>query len=107
MAGITNAPDPTRQSTSDIRPPIQPVVTVSDWIAKLDDDRSVAYFENDRCPLNTAPFLDLANYLKSLSPSDNPRKVFESLEYAAKTIVTAQNVISGILKQQAQSLAKP
>jgi tetratricopeptide (TPR) repeat protein len=100
-AGNTNVPNSTHQSTPDAKPPIQPAITVSDWLDKLDDDRTVSYFENDRCPLNTVPFLDLADYLKSLPPSNNPQKVFESLEYAAKTIVTAQNVITGMLKQQA------
>jgi hypothetical protein len=95
--GITNAPHSTRQSTSDIPPPIQPVITASDWLKKLDDDNK----SND-CPLNTEPFLDLAGYLKTLPPSDNPQNVFESLRETAEKIVSAQNVITGMLKQQAK-----
>ncbi|MEK6664278.1 MAG: hypothetical protein AABY73_10485 [Pseudomonadota bacterium] len=96
-AGNTNTPNQTRPSTSDTQPPIQPVTQVSDWHKILDDgDKS-----ND-CPLNTAPFLDLAGYLKSFPPSDNPQQVFESLHYTAWKIVKAQNVIAGMLKQQAK-----
>jgi hypothetical protein len=94
-AGITNAPSSTRQSTSDTKPPIQPVITVSDWLKKLDDDD-----KGNGCPLNTEPFLDLAGYLKSLPRTDDPQKIFESLHETAKKIVTAQNVITGMLKQQ-------
>jgi hypothetical protein len=75
---------------------IQPVVTVSEWLTKLDDHNK----SND-CPLNTEPFLDLPGYLKSLPASDDPQKVFESLHETAKKIVSAQNVIVGMLKQQA------
>lgn len=93
--GTTNAP--TRQSTSDTQPPIQPVTTVSDWLNKLDDDDLTHIL----CPLNTGPFLDLAGYLKSLPASDDPEKVFDGLRETAEKIVEAQNVIAGMLKQQA------
>ncbi|WP_332776322.1 tetratricopeptide repeat protein [Polaromonas sp.] len=117
-AGIANAPNSTRQSRSDTQPPIQPVITVSDWLKKLDDDNK----KND-CPLNTERFLDLAGYLKSLPPPDypdqvfvwgsagrvgplprsgDPRRVLESLYETAEKIVDAQNVIRGMLKQQAK-----
>lgn len=117
-AGIANAPNSTRQSTSDTQPPIQPAITVSDWLKKLDDDNK----KND-CPLNTERFLDLAGYLKSLPPPDypdqvfvwgsagrvgplprsgDPRRVLESLYETAEKIVDAQNVIRGMLKQQAK-----
>jgi len=45
--------------------------------------------------------LDLPGYLKSLLPSDDPNVVFSGLNDAAKKIVTAQNVIIGMVKQQA------
>ena len=94
-ASNTYATNPTRQSTS--APPVQSVITASDWLKKLDDgDKS-----ND-CPLNTGPFLDLAGYLKSLPPSNDPSTVFRPLHEIARKIVTAQNVITGILKQQAK-----
>ena len=73
--------------------PIQPVISVSDWLKELEGD------------LNTDPFLDLAGYLKSLLPSDtnssenHPHKLFESLHETAKKIVTVQNVIHKMLKQ--------
>jgi hypothetical protein len=74
-----------------------------DWLRKLDDDN----MDND-CPLNTEPFLDLAAYLKSLPPSDDPEKVFYALHKTAEKIITAQNVISKMLKQQsAQQARKP
>jgi tetratricopeptide (TPR) repeat protein len=119
-AGITNAPNSTRQLTSDTQPPIQPVITVSDWLYKLDD------------LLNTETFLDLAGYLKSMpdlelaarasaaaslgasaaetlygkslptdTPHNNPKKAFFLLSQTAMKIVSAQNVITGMLKQEA------
>jgi len=73
----------------------QPPNTVSDWLKLLDDgDASSA------CPLNTAIFLEFADHLKSLPPSDDPETAFDGLYPAAKTIVTAQNVIHQMLKQQ-------
>jgi hypothetical protein len=87
-SGITNARNSTRQSTSATEPPVQPAITVSDWLKKLDE-------------LNTEPFLDLTGYLKSLPKSDDPQKVFESLRDTATKIVTVQNVITRMLKEQA------
>lgn len=79
-----------------IAAPAASAVTVSDWLQKLDNgDQS-----ND-CPLNTGPFLDMAVYLKSLSPSSDPQKVFNSLHKTARTIVKAQNVIQQMLRQGA------
>src|SRR5439155_17454059 len=97
-AGITNAPHSTPPSTANAQPQprSQPVITVADWLGKLDDDN-----KSHDCPLNTEPFLDLASYLKSLPPSDTPQKVFASLHEAATKIVKAQNVLAGLLKQQA------
>jgi hypothetical protein len=95
-AGLANTPSSTHQSTSVNPPSIQSPVAVTAWIEKLDDSVLI-----HGCPLNTGPFLDLAGYLKSRPPSDGPREVFESLHQTAKTIVGAQNVITGMLKQQA------
>lgn len=67
---------------------------ISDWISILNDGN--AY--ND-CPLNTGPFLDLAGYLKSLPPSEDPEEVFNALQETVAKIVVAQNVISAMLKQ--------
>ena len=95
-AGLTNAPNSARQSAPVTQPLIQPVIPVSDWLEKLDDDNT------SDCPLNTEPFLDLAGYLKSLPPSDNPQEVFESLRKTAEKILTAQNIIRQMLKRQAK-----
>jgi tetratricopeptide (TPR) repeat protein len=69
--------------------PAIPVIKVWDWVEELD-----AFLKAD-------PFLDLAGYLKSLPPSDNPQKVFESLSATAQEIVRQQNSIDIMLKQQA------
>ena len=90
------------------RGPIQPVI--SDWLQKLDDDGSHHSFNeydpaknfDDWCPLNSDPFLDLATNLKSLLASGDPKEVFDAFYRTAKTIVTAQNVIDRMLKQQAK-----
>jgi tetratricopeptide (TPR) repeat protein len=96
-AAIADAPNATRQSTAGPQTASQPVVTASNWLGKLDDDGGY----ND-CPLNTGPFLDLAEYLKSLPPSDDPRSVFESLRQTATKIITAQNIIHQMMQGQAR-----
>jgi tetratricopeptide (TPR) repeat protein len=74
-----------------------PVVPVSDWIKKLDDDNS-----KDVCALNTDPFLDLASYLKSLPPSEAPQQFFDAIYWgAANQISMAQNAVDKMLRQQA------
>ena len=95
-AVATNAPNSTRQATTDAKPVVLPVITASNWIKRLDDTSKY-----NRCPLNAEPFLDMAGYLKSLPPSDSPQKNFETLHEAAKKIVDAQNVIHQMLKQGA------
>ena len=80
------------------QPTSQTVVTASDWLQDcLDNAIPYAY-----CPLNTALFLDQAGYLKSLSPSDNPKRVFYDLHKTAETIVRAQKFVHQMLKQQAR-----
>ena len=69
----------------------------SDWLGKLDDaDR------RSECPLSASLFLDLAGYLKSLPPSDNPEKVFEALRVTVRDLNRAQYVVHQMLKQQAR-----
>lgn len=92
-SGIAKASNSTRQSTS--AAPIQPVIKVSDWLKKLDDGDEI----ND-CPLNAEPFLDITGHLKSLPGSGDLRGTFDALSETAWTIVKAQNVIAGMLKQQ-------
>ena len=85
------------KAQAETRPASQPVVTVSDWLMKLDDAIPYAY-----CPLNTEPFLDLAGYLKSLLlPSNKPTRVFYDLHETANRIVSAQSIVTRMLRQQA------
>ena len=100
--GIAKGASPNRQSTSDTQPTIPPVVTVSDWLKKLDDDNM-----NNDCPLSTEPFLDLAGYLKSLPPNNaapghSSGVFYYRLHETAKKIISAQNVIHQMLKQEAK-----
>jgi len=74
--------------------PVVDIVKVSDWLEKLD----LTYGD---CALNTDPFLDLASYLVS-KHSDNPETLFYNINDTAQKIVTAQNVIDKMLKQQAK-----
>ena len=88
-------------STTAIQAPIQPtlvVIKISDWLNKL-DDRNKDHDEDDDCPLNTDPFLDLASYLTT-QHSDDPKKLLYALIATAKTIIKAQNTIDKMLKQQ-------
>jgi|CXWL01.1.fsa_nt_gi tetratricopeptide (TPR) repeat protein len=84
------------QSTASTPPAIQPSTSVAGWLKTLDDQN----MDND-CPLNAEPFLDLAHHLQSL-PSNNAKTISDGLFNAATKLVTAQNVITGMLKQQAK-----
>lgn len=92
--GVTSASDVSRRGALDTRSAGPHAVSVTDWLAKLDDGN-----KSNECPLNTEPFLRLAEYLKSLPPSGDSQKVLDSLHKTAKTLVTAQSVITGMLKQ--------
>ncbi|WP_332776321.1 hypothetical protein [Polaromonas sp.] len=92
---VVPTPAPTPESTAAKRSPV-PSMTAEDWIKMLDDKSQYG------AALNTEPFLNLAGYLKSLPPSDNPHRVFDSLHKAAETLVKAQNMIAAMLKQQAR-----
>lgn len=93
-ARLVDVSTPTYRSTPTAFP-VRSLVAVSDWLKKLDDESP--YSDS---PLNTGPFLDMASHLKPASA--DPQKIFESLHKTAKTIVEAQNVIVGMLKQQAR-----
>lgn len=84
--------DTTNERKSTSGRPIQSIVKASDWLKRLDDSDEI----ND-CAMNTAPFLDLAAYLKSLPPSNDPEEVFRSLNDVAEKIVKAQVVVSRML----------
>lgn len=73
-----------------------PLVPRKIWLKRLDDTN-----QSDDRALNTNPLGDLAGYLKALPPSDNPQTVFDALRATAGKLVTAQNVIDKMLKQQA------
>ena len=101
---ISRAPRPSPQSTADTKPPIRPVVTVSDWTHELDGKlyNSVGWLiSTDKAPLSTEPFLDLAGHLRSLPPSDSPQNVFKPLYETAVQLVREQNNIQRLLKRQA------
>jgi hypothetical protein len=96
----------TINSTSIVsQPSIQPlatIITVADWLKKLDDND-----ETHDCPLNTGPFLDFTGYLKALPPSDDSYTVFSGLLDVNETIVNAQITIDEMLKRQAKQHTKP
>ena len=92
-ARSTNKPNPTGGSASHTQPLIQSDITVSGWLWYLDND-----YKSSACPLNTEPFLDLSNYLKSINASD-PQKFFEGLQGIADKIVSAQNAIEKMVKK--------
>lgn len=94
QTSVISASDVNRKPASGTQSADQPAVLVADWLKKLDDDN-----KGNDCPLNTAPFLDLAVFLKSLS-SDDAKKTFKGMFDVAEKIVSAQNVITGMLKQQ-------
>lgn len=73
---------------------VQPGIQVTDWLGKLDDGD-----EKGGCPLNTPPFLDVANCLKSLPLSNDPAKVFASLHDVVGKSVKARNIVIVLLKQ--------
>jgi tetratricopeptide (TPR) repeat protein len=75
---------------------VVPIIKVSDWLNKLDDND-----QTHDCALNTDPFLDLASYLTSLSSSSGFRAPYDAVE----KIVKAQNIIDQMLKQQAKQQA--
>jgi tetratricopeptide (TPR) repeat protein len=97
--------------------PSKPAVKESDWLYNLDCTYEVPFLGN-RAPLKMAPFLDLAGYLKSLKASyktpaermrygdsfekpDEDKRFFDALHETAESLISAQNVIHKMLKQQA------
>jgi hypothetical protein len=58
------------------------------WLNILDDHSRYSV-----SPLNTGIFLDLAGYLRSLSPSDDPRAVFKTISSTIKKMVSGQKAI--------------
>ena len=94
-AGVAAAAPANPPPAPDVSRPGQKIA-VSDWLKRLDDEN-----KDDDCPLNTRLFLDLPGHLKSLPRSDDPNAIFSGLNAVAKAIVTAQNVVTAMLKQQA------
>jgi tetratricopeptide (TPR) repeat protein len=77
------------------RPHMEHIVRVEQWVRQLDDN-----LDRGCCALNTDPFLDLAGYLKSLPPSDNPQEVFDAFYITAYNIGGTQTVIDQMLKRK-------
>lgn len=72
--------------------------TTVDWLNRLDDDN-----QSSDCPLNTRPFLDLADYLRSL-PQTDVQGSFNRLRGATSTIIKARIVVLDMLKRQAPTV---
>lgn len=68
-----------------------PADTTAEWLACLADDE-----EYGNCPLNAAPFLDLAAHLQSL-PANNADGILEGMYTAARQMVAAQGTIHDLL----------
>jgi tetratricopeptide (TPR) repeat protein len=77
--------------------PIVPIITAADWLNKLDDTAA----------LNSDPFMDLAGYVRARTKPDEPLSPELVLTDTANAIVKAQNLIDGMLKQQAKQQARP
>ena len=75
--------------------PPRPIIRASDWLKVLDSNS-----QNCCAGLNSAPFLDLAAYLKSLPASDDPQKVFDGLFNTAERLVGTQTAVVGMLNHQ-------
>lgn len=89
--------DPTLKLTEEIRLKIGlqslPLHTQSaDWLHILEKTS-----ESDSCPLNSAPFLDLPAYLKSVS-SDDPGNLYEILAGTAQKLMKADKVVAQLLE---------
>ena len=80
-----------------LAPPVVSVITAADWVAKLDNPAG----------LNSDPFIDLAGYLRAGAKRGEPQILLNWMEFAADAIVKAQNLIDGMLKQQAKQQARP
>lgn len=109
-AASTNNPVSVVSHEAGARAPAQqvvPVITVSDWLERLDDTGKEYRDYYSDCHLNTDPFLDLSRYLTSSMHSDNPREQVEHLSDTAEMLIKAQEVINRMLKQQAKQEAEP
>ena len=97
------------------------MVKVSDWLERLNDGFSSSIFLfQDAAPLKSAPFLDLAGYLKSpdtyktaaerlsyggtLEKPDEDKRIFDALFLTAEKLISAEIVIHRMLKQQPRKL---
>jgi hypothetical protein len=89
-SSIRKATDPPRD-TAGVRPKL------SDWLKMLDDgDQSHVR------ALDTAPFLDLAAFLKSMPPDSDPKSSFATEEWTIESVAKAQLDIDAMLSRQAR-----
>ncbi len=99
-AKLGNFPASTPSSTTTIPVPVQagvPAFAVSVWLAKLEDTNP-----KDDCPLSTAPFLDLADYLIK-RPALNSAETVTAAQYATATkILKAKTILDQMLTQQSK-----
>jgi tetratricopeptide (TPR) repeat protein len=95
----------------------QPTITAYDWVRSLDDKQEVSFVVPGRAPpLKHAMFWDLAGHLKALNASrsdvekmygnsfkpEEDKKIFDDLHQTAEHLISAQNGIHKMLKQQAK-----
>ncbi len=93
-AQAKTSPEKVVSPAANVAPPTPPAPSVDQWFVKNDE------------LLNKPVFLDLGSYLKSLPQNDADRMLLGLLD-AAKKITAARQVITQMLKQQAQQPAKP
>lgn len=94
---VADVPVPTPPPPPSNFPP-KPIISVSDWLSVL--GYNSPQFSRYSAQLNSAAFLDLVGYLKSLPASDDPQKVFDGLFKTADAFVSAQTTVVEMLKQQ-------
>jgi len=88
-------------AASDAAPASGTRLTSLDWVSKISAD------DTSDTPLSTAPFLDLAGYLRGLPSSDDPVTLFDALDRTAQKLVVAQTVIGEMLKPQTGPSSAP
>lgn len=95
-AGTASVPNAPRHLVPGTQSSIQPAISASDWLKKLDDNN-----KSSDCPLNTEPFMDLAGHLRKTVPpsSFGAHSVFGPLLETAEKIVRGQSVIIQLLKR--------
>jgi len=85
---------PERRPASRAQPSSRTAAASSDWLRMLDDDNA----SND-CPLNTMPFLNIGEFMKSLPPAQSSQDPFAALHMTIERVAKAREVVVLMLKQ--------